>query len=441
MLDYLFSLLGTKKDNLAFNGYISVPGQDVTKAKLKLNLSFSNLDVVKIKNVAKAYGVDLNDAPLDDTAYVKANIKEVDLATQKVSADVDVALQNSPAYKVKATVDGVASKLGMAVDLLFKGTPFKLNSDMAFAPSLLHPSRVEVQPSTLVLFGGSGDFEAGYALGGNKNFSLTSKASGLDIAKMYKFATDGKSSVSLSGAVQDFTTDLKGSGVNPKETVSGSLGIVIKNGAVEGINALRESFETALKVPGFSETLIGYLPERYKGLLKDERTVFETFESAVTLGGQKMNINRLLLKHADYELSGTGTVTFAGEIAMKAILRLSKDTSEYAVKKNNKLSLLLDSDNLVAVPISITKSPTGKPAVVPDTEEIMKRVVQGVIAQKSGAINEKVDNMKGKATEATEKATEKVSEKIDQGAQKLSGAISNNKALGRIFGQSSQPGQ
>ncbi|MDR2337135.1 MAG: DUF748 domain-containing protein [Deltaproteobacteria bacterium] len=382
----VLSLLGTKKNNFTFSGGAKFQTGDPLKSDLDLNLELANFDIAKLKAVVKAYsGVDLNVIPLDNNAAVKLVFKYPGVATG-VNLNLNLVLQSNPTSKANALLKYVKDRFNLVLDLIFKGTAFKL--DLNFNTDL--KNNLDIFPSQLNLFNGQVNFQATYGLM-NKNLNFNAKALGLDVAQICKFVAPEQKDLSFSGTIQNSEINLKGNTGKLSKTITGNLNTVVKNGAVEGINMLTKSLETSLKVPGLTSALAEYLPEKYKSLLKNERTVFETMQLVTTLREQKIQVTKFLLTHPDYEISGSGEVTFAGKLALKALLRLNKETSDHIIKKNVKLKFLLDTEERIAIPVLISKSAVGKPVVLPDVEELTQRATKGLIAEKAEVITEKLD--------------------------------------------------
>ncbi len=423
-------LFSKKGVNLSFSGGTALNAKAPLNSTLSLNASYNNVDVAKLLTVARAYGVDLSALPLDDALAAKIKLNYPG-DFNKTSLNLDLILKGAPKTNIAATFKPITNAINVASDIVFKDTPLTLNANVSsdfITKARMYEGKVKV-------FDGNIAFDANYGLK-NKAFDLDVTGKGINVAKMYKFALPQQKDVTFSGEVTEAEVKMRGNAGNLKPSLNGFANLFLIDGSIEGINILAQSLNVALKVPGFTDTLVKFLPERYSGLMSNERTVFKTLEFKSNVAEQRVNITDFIIKHSEFTMEAKGNVAFAGNIVMQARLLLTQDASDHIIKKNAKLKWLLNDAGIVEIPLVISKNETGKVMVVPDTAELVKRASQGFISDKSKVITEKVNTQ-------LDKLSNKLGGKKNPEGEAANGAIGTTStekpasklgsALGEIF--------
>ncbi len=262
----------------------------------------------------------------------------------------------------------------------------------------IDPRLVQLEPSTLSLFGGKVTVSGRLERGESGALSTVLQGEGLDAAQVSRtFLKGGK--ISLTGTISSLKANLQTVLAKPADALSGTGVIVVERGEIVGVNIVQETLGKITSIPGIGLGLASYIPERARPLMSGEGTQFDRLSGSITLGGRAVQLREIALQHTLYLITGQGTIGFDGTLDLKAQLRLTPQMAGDMTLKEPKLKLLFDPLGNLTIPVSIfTKGDAT--IVLPDTEHLVQNAARNTAKEAAGRALDKIAPGLGEATKA-----------------------------------------
>lgn len=349
-----------------------------------------------ISTKAISGSLDIKKLPLADLGKVLPSLSTLNLSGE-LSGQIETALNlesgNLPKINADlslqnisvATLSEISGTLKAANDTATNKIALDLNpakiSGLAFGPSSVRADLSEENftfsdLSTAIFDGrlsGKGSLATPLT---PQTFSSSFSLNDLNLEKL-SISLFPNSPYQLKGTLKSLTT-------NPSADLSRdlisnltlNLDALAQGGSLAGANILKQTLEKVNSIPGVQAALTKYVPEKLSSLLSKEETAFDKVEITASVKEKVIALSKLILTHEVYQIAGSGTANFDGSLNLLAKLVLTEDISKQIALKEAKMKLLFDSENRITIPISIKKSATGKPIVLPDIGDLTKRAIQ-----------------------------------------------------------------
>ena len=271
------------------------------------------------------------------------------------------------------TFDNAARSGGATVNIergVLAGLPLaaaKISADFTLNESN-QPQSVVLKPSTLGIFGGSLSLQGGLQ---GDSVTTQARATGLDLSKIMAMTSPG-GKVKITGTLKSLNADLRGAKSSFATSVSGPIKAAASEGAISGVNILKQVFEKIDTIPGLGVAALSYVPERYRSIVQSDSTQFRSMDLDATMESGTARINDFTLANELYILSGQGTVVPGGSINLTTQLKLTPVLAESIVLREPRAKLLLDSNNNIVIPVVIRKNGDGPIIALPDVSRLLK---------------------------------------------------------------------
>lgn len=227
-------------------------------------------------------------------------------------------------------------------------------TDVRAAVEVNYP-QIRVHDLSFNLFGGRLTSQGGFTLGPPTPPS-DAKLTLRDIRLAPVLAATGMDGISISGTASAELTLRTKDSAKPHlmQTLEGTGHIVVKDGKVQGLDVLKETFRL-LEAAGLDQEV-------------DDAIVFSTIEGNVVLKGGTVAVRRFVIESRDFQATVTGTVGFDHALNLKAILSLSEPLSKRLAGRS-PLTRLVMARGRITLPIIISGT-TLSPAYTLDMKAV-----------------------------------------------------------------------
>ncbi|MFN8388687.1 MAG: AsmA family protein [Bdellovibrionota bacterium] len=246
------------------------------------------------------------------------------------------------------------------------------------------PKGFTLEPTSLPIFGGNITVQGSLVDGSALDAQVQGQK--LDLAQLAAFA---KSKVGLTGSLDSMNLSVKGPMKELSERANGALQATASNGVIEGFNLLGATFGKLGSLPVIGPVIQSIIPEKYRPLLQANSTAFSHLDLKATFAGKSVSLTSITLQHELYLVDGQGSIAQNGDMEITAKLRFTPQLVQDLVAKEKKLSLLLDKDQNIVVPLILRRT-NGKFLVLPDVTDLAKRAVNN---SATDAVTQKLDKV------------------------------------------------
>lgn len=171
-------------------------------------------------------------------------------------------------------------------------------------------------------------------------------------------------------------------------SLSGKGAIRLEQGVLANVNILRMVFERLSIIPGLVQSFEARLPETYRAKFTAQDTTFEPINVPVNCVRGVLQLDRFSVSTDSFHLSGAGTITLDGTVALTTRLRIDPTLSEALIKGVNELQALTDDQGALELPVTIQGRASGL-AVLPDVNYVASKVVRTKVEDLIGSFLEK----------------------------------------------------
>ena len=394
------SCFAKQKDNIAISGSLDLANFDLPKATINVKIEATALDLAAFKQLAVAYGTKLEALELAETVSLIAQINKESVGhslTLKIDAQNSILKYGNLFQKLSSQPFAIESK--SLIELSSDGKPSKVSTtslakltannsalNLELNPDYTQEA-VKIKESKLACCGGALVFNGALGLVDQKLFNISAQGKSLSIESLSQTLAPS-SNIAMTGQLDVINSKSEGSLLDPKQSLTNSTKLNITKGSIKGFNLLGQTLGSIKNIPGLSDALFAYAPDKFKPLLTSDSTAFDSLSLDLSIKNQTISINTITLNHSLYSISGKGSATFAGTFNINTQMKVSPTLTTDMVTKQQNLKLLLDESGYMVFPV-IVKKDTGSVVVLPDTSELVQRAA------------------KNTAKEATKKALEK----------------------------------
>lgn len=213
------------------------------------------------------------------------------------------------------------------------------------------------------------------------NLSITQ----LDLARAHALAPSG-GKLGVRGTLESLALNFSGQADTLSQTLNANFGSRIKNGEIVGVNLFGEALGGLKGIPGLSEALASYVPDKFRPLLTASNTAFDALalEGSLT-NGALINLKIFDVVHQAFMVNGSGSLQLNGPIDIRTQMRITREITDGMVARSDKLKLLLDQQGQLTFPLRVSGT-SSSPVIVPDSSELAKNALRGAakdVAQKA----------------------------------------------------------
>ncbi|MEM7007876.1 MAG: AsmA family protein [Thermodesulfobacteriota bacterium] len=209
---------------------------------------------------------------------------------------------------------------------------------------------LKIEEFSTKAYQGSIKGKASYGFGKNPDFTLISKAVGIDLTSFLSSSDnkiEGKANLDINifGSGKDWT--------KIKNTLKGTAKAEIVNGAVLDINIADQVLKGITGIEGLTFLVSEQTKEKYPQVFTAQDTEFDEFKSSFIIEKGKMETTNLRISSKDYTITGKGWMNLDGKIDLKSLLTLSEQLSLDLETDIPDLRLITNDNNRVEIPYVI----------------------------------------------------------------------------------------
>lgn len=252
----------------------------------------------------------------------------------------------------------------------------------------ISPSTLTLEPSDLGIFNGRLRLQGSLARDTGQALQLALQGGGLDASQISRLALSG-SSISVRGTIADVGLTLSGSMNNLSSSASGQMKLLLENGAIVGVNVLKETLGKVNNIPGLGAAMVSYVPPSAQPVLTADETPFDLVQAAGSITHGTLHLSNFSLKHSLYLITGSGSIAPNGDMKLNTQLRLTPLLAKDMVLKQPQLKLLMDREQNITIPVVISRN-NGSTLVLPDASQLLKNAAGNTAKETATRALEKV---------------------------------------------------
>lgn len=173
------------------------------------------------------------------------------------------------------------------------------------------------------------------------------------------------------------TINFLGQGIAPEvliQNLKAQSEMTITEGKLIDINVLKMALDQLTMVPNLQERIQEKLPEKYKDILTQKDTMIESLNLKANLEESRVQIPLFNLKADSFLIEAFGALSLDQSFALNGSFIIPEDLTSVFIQSVPELRYILDQQNQIRFPVSITGKGTNF-KVVPDLEYLTKRIV------------------------------------------------------------------
>jgi uncharacterized protein involved in outer membrane biogenesis len=360
-----FSLRGSTVTTPA--GVVQLSGSSTQTEKASLQINTDGLDLTQLSNLAKAVFPQLEMPSVSGSLASNLSLALTKGAIESLKGPLTLtncALDLPHAHRIRTAnaevlLEGGLHDLTVALrkaSLQYNDAPIAVSADAR----LRHR---ELTLTALTLKGFGGDIQAPLRLEMDpiNTASVKTSAHTLSIQSLLK-AIKNPAEAFLSGTIASLSGDFNSIVLsNPAGTASGSGSIVVKDALIKGMNLPNQLLTKIDGLPFFQGNLRKRVPPEFEAVVSKPDTAIRELSSRFSIQSGILSASELSLASDLFDLKGSGTYTFAGELSMNAQFLFDHNISKALVERVKELKVLTNADGRMVVPVTLS----GKvPAVI-----------------------------------------------------------------------------
>ncbi|HEY7319272.1 MAG TPA: AsmA family protein [Candidatus Binatia bacterium] len=259
-----------------------------------------------------------------------------------------------------------------------QGTLYKINYKDLGTNLVLENKVASIRNLRLNALSGSLQADGQYAFNSAvPNFSVVSKAQGLDLKELYH-TLDPQRTHDIQGRLN---ADMKVSGSGKewneiKPSLRGQGQAEVLQGALLNFNVADNVLSSITGIPGLTSMINPQLRKKYPETFEAKDTRFNELKGLLDVADSRMSIKDLRIATADYTVQGNGWVDFEKRADFQAVLLLSQPLSADLGRSAREVTYLFNKQNQFEVPFSLTGT-LPKLKVRPDSNYLGRMVQRG----------------------------------------------------------------
>jgi len=383
LLDEASKRSHTLVSGLTVNTSVALHGTTIDTPALSVRSSILEHASLKVDGNSRGLGA------TDASADIKGSLSGLDLAkllplleTMQIALPVPLAGSADATFHVTGAL--ATPTVDATLDLKLNGEPIQLKNHI-----LKGADSVSIEPSTLDAFGGSLKSSVKAELSGNKAFAVTTTGGGLLVERALNSLQMG-STVPVAGNLT--TVDLKLNGAQGPalmQTLAGSFGIELKDGALKGQNLAAQVLKLINNIPSVSGSLYENVPADQQAGLQSPDTAIQGLVVQGTLGNATLGLTKFTLDNPIFTLEADGKIGFDTTLDLNASMLFSKLFSAGLASRSKTIEKMLDAQGRFVVPLQL-KGKASAPIILPNVQKLLEGAGQKLL-------EDKAKNLLGKA--------------------------------------------
>lgn len=321
----------------------------------------------------------------DFSFHGTVGLKDVSLQKQKLalSGTNGVVSVSGNAGAQQATTTGL--------NFAFNNAPAALSFTAALSPATLNLEQLQLK-----IFGGSLAGTVSLGLKETKPLATQMELKSINFQELFA-ATNPDLSQKFSGRIESVEAKLTGSTSALPASLSGSLRVDVRDGALKGVNVAQVVLKAINNLPLITGAVSGSPGgSQNQQQLNENDTSFRSLTGDFAVGGSRLQTNNLLLVGPVYQLQGDGSIGFDSELDFNATLVFTPEFSASIVGSVKQLKGALDSQGRLIVPLTLKGKPP-KVIVLPNLEKLLQTGLGRQLEEKATkALDNVLTGKKGK---------------------------------------------
>ncbi len=250
----------------------------------------------------------------------------------------------------------------------------------------LSPAAINVERILIEAFSGKTEGQAKLTLTGTSRFDAAFDLSGIQINQALKAVT--QTEPALSGNLDRLSVKLGGElGTNLMSSLKGSIGLMLKDGELKGVNVAGEVLKSIQGLPFMKGTLAEAVPESERASLENNVTTIKELSANFTVADSKIQTPDLRLISSIFELEGNGQIGFDKGINFNTTMLFSSEFSSLLSEKVKELPVLCDDKGRLTVPVVLSGT-LPKVIPLPNMQKLLEVAGKGLLREKGASLLE-----------------------------------------------------
>lgn len=295
----------------------------------------------------------------------------------RVGLDASQASQNIDAKDLKLSIGSEPATLAFSADIA---------NQQATLSKLL-----------LSAFGGTVDANGAFAMK-EKRFNSQYTLSSIAIERALAVVKPELGSF-ITGTVEKVTGTITGiAGENLKQSLTGNTSVLVKNGALKGVNIAGDVLRAVKGLPFLSGSLMESAPGDKRSALDSADTSIRELSGNFNIADASLRTSDFRLLSALFALKANGSIGFDASLDLKSQIAFDPELSAAMVKKTPQLKSIQDAGGSLFIPLTLSGIPP-KILVLPDLEQLARLAGEAALKQGAERLLDKVlkgDGQSGK---------------------------------------------
>ena len=205
----------------------------------------------------------------------------------------------------------------------------------------------------------------------------------------------------LAGTVHSVKGNIAGVlGENLKPSLTGTTSVLVKDGAIKGVNIAADVLKTVKDLPFLSGSLYSSAPPEQRAALESSDTSIKELSGNFAIKNAALNTQDFMLLSSLFVLNARGSIGFAANIDLNAQIGFDPAFSNALVLKTPQLKALQDNNSRLVIPVTL-QGTAPKILVLPDMQKILELAANAAVKEGASKLLDQV--LKGGAKEGGKK--------------------------------------
>lgn len=240
----------------------------------------------------------------------------------------------------------------------------------------------------LSAFGGTVD--AGTSLNlANQNFSAQYTLKAIEIGRALGVLKPALAAL-IGGTVENIDGKIGGVlGPNLMPSLTGSTSVLIKDGALKGINIAADVLRAVKGLPFLSGSLFESTPPGDRAALEASDTPIKSLSGNFSIANAALSTRDFKLLSSLFSLGADGSIGFDTKVDLNAQVAFNETLSAALVQKTKELKALQNAQGHLVIPLMLQGTPP-KLLVLPDIQRLTELAAQAAVKEGAGKLLDKV---------------------------------------------------
>jgi hypothetical protein len=240
----------------------------------------------------------------------------------------------------------------------------------------------------LSAFGGTVD--AGTSLNlANQQFSAQYTLRSIEIGRALGVLKPALAAL-IGGTVENIDGKIGGAlGPNLMTSLTGTTSVLVKDGALKGINIAADVLRAVKGLPFLSGSLFESSPPSDRAALEAAETPIRSLSGNFSIANAALSTRDFKLLSSLFSLGADGTIGFDTKVDLNAQVAFNETLSAALVQKTKELKALQNAQGQLVIPLMLQGTPP-KLLVLPDIQRLTELAAQAAVKEGAGKLLDKV---------------------------------------------------